>query len=178
MTRTWQHLEVRPPPGNDQINPAHTTIEFIARHLMIARVRGRFTGFSGQIHIDDEPSRSSVEVSIDADTIDTAEEDRDTHLRAPDFLHVERWPSITFPDGDPEDVEGRRWRVLGETARSCVLEGAGDRGDARSSGAGSGSLGPRGSCVLEGAGDCGDARSSGRSWESRTPRIVRVGGRR
>lgn len=113
LTRSWQDLEV-PPPGNYQIDPAHTTIEFIARHLMIAKARGRFTGFSGQIHIDEDPARSSVEVSIDADTIDTAEEDRDTHLRSPDFLDVERWPNITFRGGEPEHVEGQRWRVPGE----------------------------------------------------------------
>ncbi len=113
LTRTWSGVEA-PPAGTYDIDPAHTTVEFIARHLMIAKVRGRFTGFSGHIEIAENIEESSAELSIEAGTIDTAEEQRDVHLRSPDFLAVERWPNITFRAGGPRHVEGKRWRVPGE----------------------------------------------------------------
>lgn len=113
LTRTWAGLDV-PPAGTYEIDPAHTSIEFIARHLMIAKVRGRFTGFSGHLEITEDLEDSFVEVTIEAGTIDTAEEQRDTHLRSPDFLNVERWPTMTFRATHPKHVEGQRWHLAGE----------------------------------------------------------------
>lgn len=113
LTRTWAGVEV-PPTGTYKIDPAHTTVEFIARHLMIAKVRGRFSGFSGHIELAENLEDSSAELNIEAGTIDTAEQQRDAHLRSPDFLDVERWPNITFRAGSPRHVEGNRWRVPGE----------------------------------------------------------------
>ncbi len=112
-TRTWAGVEA-PPAGTYEIDPAHTTVEFIARHLMIAKVRGRFTGFSGRMHIAENLEDSSAELNIEAGTLDTAEEQRDVHLRSPDFLDVERWPNITFRASNPRHVEGKHWRVPGE----------------------------------------------------------------
>ena len=64
------------------IDPAHTLAEFSVKHLMIATVRGRFAGVSGTAQLDEsDPSKSSVEVEIDASSIDTREDKRDTHLR-------------------------------------------------------------------------------------------------
>ena len=80
-----------------QIDPAHTVIEFAVKHMMFATVKGRFGGVHGTIVEDTaDPSRSSVEVEIDAASIDTREEKRDAHLRSPDFLDVQIYPTITF----------------------------------------------------------------------------------
>ncbi len=101
-----------PEPGTWAIDPAHTVVGFNARHLMVAKVRGSFTTFDGTIHIDDDPAASSVEVTIDAASIDTGVADRDAHLRSPDFLDVENHPTIEFrstavrADGDGYQVHG------------------------------------------------------------------------
>jgi polyisoprenoid-binding protein YceI len=80
-----------------QLDPAHTQVEFRAKHMMITTVRGRFADTSGTITVDEEnPEDSSVEVRIDARSIDTRVGDRDTHLRSEDFLNVEKYPEITF----------------------------------------------------------------------------------
>jgi polyisoprenoid-binding protein YceI len=80
-----------------QLDPAHTQVEFRAKHMMITTVRGRFADTSGTITVEEEnPENSSVEVRIDARSIDTRVEDRDTHLRSADFLNVEKYPEITF----------------------------------------------------------------------------------
>jgi polyisoprenoid-binding protein YceI len=80
-----------------QLDSAHTQVEFRAKHMMITTVRGRFADTSGTIMVDEEnPENSSVEVRIDARSIDTRVEDRDTHLRSEDFLNVEKYPEVTF----------------------------------------------------------------------------------
>jgi polyisoprenoid-binding protein YceI len=79
------------------IDPAHTQAEFSARHMMITSVRGHFAGATGTIEFDEaDPTNSSVEAILDASTIDTGHAQRDGHLRSPDFLDVEKWPTITF----------------------------------------------------------------------------------
>lgn len=72
-TRTVRGKEV-PPPGQWAIDPTHSQIQFVARHMMISRVRGRFREFSGTIHIAELPEDSSAEVTILAASIDTADE--------------------------------------------------------------------------------------------------------
>ena len=113
QTRTWRDLEI-PPAGTYDIDPAHTTLEIIARHMMIAKVRGRFEQFSGQIEVGEDPAESRAEVEIEAGSINTAEEQRDAHLKSPDFLDVEGWPRITFLAEGPEHVEGNRFRIPAE----------------------------------------------------------------
>ena len=85
-----------PDPGDWQLDPVHTSVEFVARHLMVSKVRGRFTGVTGTIHVAEDPAESWVEVEIDANTVETGDEKRDEHLRSPDFFDVERYPQITF----------------------------------------------------------------------------------
>jgi len=94
-TRTWQGVSV-PQPGTFVIDAAHTRVGFVARHLMVSKVRGAFTGVSGQITVADEPTESTVDVSIDTASISTGAPDRDGHLRSPDFLDVESYPRMTF----------------------------------------------------------------------------------
>jgi polyisoprenoid-binding protein YceI len=96
------------------VDPAHSTVEFIVRHLMIAKVRGRFTKVSGQVELPaaggDLPT--SVSATIDASSIDTREEQRDNHLRSADFFDVEKFPELTFQSmrihGEPDafTIEG------------------------------------------------------------------------
>ncbi len=95
FTRDHQGVQV-PEPGTYILDKGHTTIEFVGRHLMITKVRGRFTDFDGQIVISETPEDSSVEVSIDTASVDSSDEKRDGHLRSPDFLDVENYPTITF----------------------------------------------------------------------------------
>lgn len=76
------------------IDPAHSQITFAVRHMMISNVYGRFESFTGQVKLDEEdPTRSSVEVKIDAASINTEEAQRDAHLRSADFLDTEKHPS-------------------------------------------------------------------------------------
>jgi len=82
-------------PGVWEIDPAHSSVEFVARHLL-SKVRGRFSDFSGNLTIADDPAQSSVEVTIDATSIETGSPDRDAHLRDPDFLDVERFGSLSY----------------------------------------------------------------------------------
>ncbi len=80
-----------------QIDPAHSSIQFSVRHMMISNVRGTFTGVKGTVVYDaDNPSASSVEADIDASTISTHDEQRDGHLKSGDFLDVANYPTITF----------------------------------------------------------------------------------
>lgn len=101
-----------------QIDPAHTTIEFAVKHMMFTTVRGRFKSFTGTIRVDEQnPDKSSVEVSIETASLDTGVADRDAHLRSADFLDVENFPTITFRstriDG-AHKKEGDRFKVSGE----------------------------------------------------------------
>ena len=79
------------------IDPSHTTVEFVAKHMMITTVKGRFAELAGTIVADEaDIADSSVEVTFQAASIDSRSEQRDGHLRSPDFLDVERYPEVTF----------------------------------------------------------------------------------
>ena len=83
--------------GTWEIDPSHTTIGFHARHAMVAKVRGRFTDFTGSFTLDGaDPAASSATLTIVAGSIDTKNADRDGHLTSPEFLDVEQFPTITF----------------------------------------------------------------------------------
>ncbi|HEX9122702.1 MAG TPA: YceI family protein [Actinomycetota bacterium] len=84
-----------PAVGVWELDPQHTTVEWVARH-MLTKVRGRFRTFSGAIEVAEVPERSKVQVDMDAASIDSSTPDRDTHLRSADFLDVERFPKLTF----------------------------------------------------------------------------------
>lgn len=84
-----------PPAGTYDLDVAHTQVGFVARH-MLAKVRGRFTDVTGTVVIGDSPEESSADVAIRAASITTHTDQRDEHLRGPDFLDVEVYPEITF----------------------------------------------------------------------------------
>jgi polyisoprenoid-binding protein YceI len=101
-----------PAPGKWSIDPTHSRIQFAARHMMISRVRGHFSSFSGTIEIAPDPTQSSVEAVIQAASIDTGDKTRDSHVRSADFLDVQEYPEIRFrstavrPSGDSWEVDG------------------------------------------------------------------------
>ncbi len=104
---------VVPAPGVYDLDQAHSTVEFVARHLMISKVRGRFASFSGSVHVAEVPEESSVEVTIDAASVDTNQDQRDAHLRTPDFLDVETYPTLSFKSTSVA-FEGDHWKVTGD----------------------------------------------------------------
>ena len=112
-SRTLQQLEW-PAAGAWKIDPVHSHIGFVARHAMVAKVRGRFAEFSGNVHIDDILARSSVDVTIEAGSITTDSAERDAHLRAPDFLDVERYPVLTFRSTGVEVTGDDTLRLIGD----------------------------------------------------------------
>jgi polyisoprenoid-binding protein YceI len=95
LTRDYQGLQI-PEAGTYALDQGHTTVEFVGRHLMITKVRGRFTDFDGKVVIGETPDQSSVEVTINAASVNSGDDSRDNHLRSPDFLDVERYPTIAF----------------------------------------------------------------------------------
>ena len=113
VTRTWQDLEV-PPAGTYDIDPSHTEVEIIARHMMIAKVRGRFEEFSGHIVVGEDPTDSSLDVEIEADSINTNEKSRDEHLRSADFLDVEQWPHLRLQGSNPTHLGGNDFRITAD----------------------------------------------------------------
>jgi polyisoprenoid-binding protein YceI len=78
------------------IDPVHSEVGFSARHMMVSKVRGRFTNFSGQLVTANDPTDSSVTAEIDLKSINTGNEQRDDHIRSADFFEVETYPTMTY----------------------------------------------------------------------------------
>src|SRR3954468_12813182 len=88
---------VKVPAGAWKVDPAHSSVGFEVKHMMIATVRGRFSSFDGRLEAaEDDPSHSRAEGRVDVASIDTGNADRDNHLRSADFFDAERYPRITF----------------------------------------------------------------------------------
>jgi len=97
-----------------EIDRSHSEVAFQVRHLL-SKVRGRFTDFSGTIQFDEaEPRESRVDVVIQAASIDTAEPDRDKHLRTADFFDVANYPALTFKSTSVTPRDGNTYDVLGD----------------------------------------------------------------
>jgi polyisoprenoid-binding protein YceI len=97
------------------LDTAHSGISFSVRHMVVAKVRGRFATWTGSVELDESDlSRSRVEVEIDASSIDTGVAQRDQHLRSADFLDVEQFPTLRFQSKRIENVRGDRFDVMGE----------------------------------------------------------------
>lgn len=111
-----------------KIDPAHSQVQFSVRHMMISNVRGRFEDFTGAVEFDEEdPARSSVEVQIEAASINTKEPQRDTHLRSPDFLDAENFPQLRYKSRRVEMIDASHGRIIGDLtirglAREVVLD--------------------------------------------------------
>ena len=122
-----------------ELDPAHSSVEFSVKHMMMTTVRGRFKVVSATLTgNEDHPEGCCVEVAIDTASIDTGSSDRDAHLRSAEFFDADRFPKITFRstrlDGNPRAEDGARFRVFGELtirdttmeiALDCIFEGRG-----------------------------------------------------
>ena len=83
--------------GTYVIDTAHSSVAFVARHAMITKVRGNFSGFSGEAKLDGtDPAASSVQLVIPVDSVETRNSDRDAHVKSADFFNAEKYPTITF----------------------------------------------------------------------------------
>ena len=109
-----------PAAGTYAIDRSHSTVEFVARHLMISKVRGRFTDFDGTVTIAETPEESSAQVAIQAASITTGDEQRDAHLRTGDFFDVEAHPALTFTTTKVEAGKGDQWKLHGDLAVNGV----------------------------------------------------------
>jgi polyisoprenoid-binding protein YceI len=118
LTRDHQGTQV-PAPGVYDIDAKHTSVEFVARHLMISKVRGRFDDVEGTITVADVPEESSVQVRIGAASVRTGEDQRDAHLRSEDFFDVDTHPHWTFTSTAVEQ-DGEQWKVTGDLTISGV----------------------------------------------------------
>jgi polyisoprenoid-binding protein YceI len=111
--------------GTYDIDPSHSSLEFAAKHAMVTTVRGRFSDFDGVLHLDGtDPSKSSAEVNIRVNSLDSRSDQRDEHLRGADFFDVEKYPEITFRStraaAGKHDGEYRLWGDL--TIRGVTRE--------------------------------------------------------
>jgi polyisoprenoid-binding protein YceI len=112
MTRTWN------------IDSAHSGIQFAVRHMVVAKVRGAFTRWTANLNLDEtDLTKSTVEVEIEAASIDTNNAQRDGHLRSPDFFDVEKFPRLTFASKRIERDGEDAFKVVGDlTIRGVTRE--------------------------------------------------------
>ena len=106
-------IQTLPGTGTWQIDAAHSSVSFSARHLGLSKVRGSFDEFEGSITIGDEPEGSRIEVQIATGSIRTGQAQRDEHLRSPDFLDVAGAPDMTFRSTRVER-KGSDWLLEGD----------------------------------------------------------------
>ncbi|CAL9441707.1 hypothetical protein SUDANB105_02246 [Streptomyces sp. enrichment culture] len=101
--------------GDYTIDPAHTTIGFVARHAMVTNVKGKFLDFTGSLHLDgSEPSNSTATIDVRMDSIDTGNADRDGHLKSADFFKTDEFPAMTFRSTKAESLGGDDYRITGD----------------------------------------------------------------
>ena len=86
--------------GTWKIDPIHSYVGFVIRHLMVSKVRGHFTSFEGEIVTTDDPLRSRVTATIDLASVDTSNQQRDDHIRSADFFEVDKHPAMTYRSTD------------------------------------------------------------------------------
>jgi polyisoprenoid-binding protein YceI len=98
-----------------QVDKSHSHINFTARHMMISKVRGEFTHYDIDVNFDENNlTATTVDVKIYADSINTRDEQRDGHLRSPDFLAAEQYPVLTFKSKKVEQHDKNSGRLIGD----------------------------------------------------------------
>ena len=112
-TRTWEGITI-PAPGTFVLDPYHTRIGFVARHLMVSKVRGRFGEFAGKIIVAEDPMQSSAELVINTLSFDTGVAPRDADIKGENFLNAEKFPEITFHTTRVVSHEGPVFTIAGD----------------------------------------------------------------
>ena len=101
--------------GSYAVDPTHSRIGFVARHAMVTKIRGSFNKFEGSGYFDAEnPANSTLQLTIQAASIDTRNADRDGHLKSNDFFDMETYPEITFASTAVEQLDDSNYRVTGD----------------------------------------------------------------
>jgi polyisoprenoid-binding protein YceI len=111
--RTWSGVEA-PEVGEWDVDAAHTQLQFVARHMMVTKVRGRFDRFQGKIHVGEGLEDSWAEFKVEMPSITTGVEDRDQHLRSADFFEIEKYPQMSFRTTKIEHAGGAKLKVTGD----------------------------------------------------------------
>lgn len=111
--RDWKGVTV-PAPGTFVIDPAHTRVGFVAKHLMVTKVRGSFGELEGVVTVPDDPMQASAEATMQSASITTGSSDRDGHLKSGDFLQVDEFPTVTYRSTAISGVKGGVFTVQGE----------------------------------------------------------------
>lgn len=112
-TRSFEGLQI-PEAGTYVVDTSHSELTFSVRHMMVSKVRGRFSDVEGTITFAEDPLASSVEIRIAASSIDTGTPDRDAHLVSADFFDAETHPDITFRSTAVRDVKGDSFTLEGD----------------------------------------------------------------
>ncbi|MBP6786042.1 MAG: polyisoprenoid-binding protein [Candidatus Promineofilum sp.] len=106
-----------------QVDKSHTHINFFVRHMMISKVRGEFTDYDINVNFDENnPSATTVDVAIKADSINTRDEQRDIHLKSPDFLNADEYPVITFKSKRVEQTDPKHGRLIGDLSIAGITK--------------------------------------------------------
>lgn len=104
-------------------DPAHTSAGFSVKHMVVTTVRGEFTKVNSTLHWNkDEPAKSAVDLKIDAASINTNNEKRDTHLKSADFFDVQKCPDITFKSNKVQKESGDKYKVSGDLTMHCTTK--------------------------------------------------------
>jgi polyisoprenoid-binding protein YceI len=111
--REGEELEL-PSPGVWRVDPAHSSVTFSTRYMMLSKIRGRFADFDATIFVAENPEDSRLEAAIDAASIDTNHRVRDEHLRSPDFLQVDLFPTLSFQSTQVSLVDEASLQVWGD----------------------------------------------------------------
>ncbi|MGR6316424.1 YceI family protein [Micromonospora soli] len=113
VTRDWDGLTI-PAAGTYLLDAAHKRVGFVARHMMVSKVRGEFGEATATVTVAEDPMQSSVTATIQAASIHTAMADRDAHLRSGDFLDVEKFPTLEFRSTGVKSRKGSQFILSGE----------------------------------------------------------------
>ncbi|MEV1332844.1 YceI family protein [Micromonospora costi] len=113
VTRDWEGLTI-PTAGTYELDAAHKRVGFVARHMMVSKVRGEFVEASATITVGEDPLQSSVTATIQAASITTGQADRDAHVRSGDFLDVEKYPTLEFRSTGVKSRDGDEFVLVGE----------------------------------------------------------------
>ncbi|GIG89161.1 YceI family protein [Plantactinospora endophytica] len=112
-TRTWEGLTI-PTAGTYLLDQAHKRVGFVARHMMVSKVRGQFREAEATITVSENPLESAVTATIQAASIDTGATDRDNHLRSGDFLESEKYPTLEFRSTGVKSHSGNEFVLAGD----------------------------------------------------------------